>query len=119
MLVEQALSKFSTDNLSVMVVRFDSKKVRENTSIDIGVEHETREKGAISEVEMIVGEARRNSGIPLEGGMLTEKEKEEIQNMAIQENEEEQEAGPELTPGGNVEAEKALKEKSAVDGGST
>lgn len=116
-LVEQALSKFSTDNLSVMVVRFDSKKVRENTTIDIGVEHENRDKSAISEVEMIVSEARRNSGIPMEGATLTDKEKEEIQNMAIQENEEE-ETGPELTPVGNVEGNKALKEKGATDGGS-
>lgn len=118
MLVDTALSKFSTDNLSVMVVRFDSKKVRANTSIDIGVEHEGREKGAISEVEMLVSEARRNSGIPLEGATLSEREKEEIQNMAIQENEEEQEPGPELTPEGKIEAEKAVKEKSE-GGGST
>ena len=95
-----------------MVVRFDSKKTRENTSIDIGVEHEGGEKGAISEVEMIVSEARRNSGIPPEGIALTEQDQQDIQNMVIREGDEEQETGPELTPQGKADAEKALREKS-------
>ena len=45
-----------------MIVRFDSKKLQTNTTSDIGVETETsHEKGAISEVEMLVSEARRTS----------------------------------------------------------
>lgn len=112
MLVEHALGKFSTDNLSVMVVRFDSNKVRNNTSLDIGVEHEGRDKTAISEVEMIVSEARRNSGIPPEGLSLTEKDEQEIHNMVVREDNERQETGPELTPEGNAIAERQVKEKS-------
>lgn len=111
MLVEHALSKFSTDNLSVMVVRFDPKKVRENTSIDIGVQNESS-KGTVSEVEMIVSEARRHSGIPVEGAQLTDQDQEELKNMVIQEHDEEQEPGPELTPQGKADAEKALREKT-------
>ena len=98
-LVDHALSKFSTDNLSVMVVRFDPRKVRENTSIDIGVQHDTQ-KHTISEAEMIVSEARRNSGIPAEGQPLSEQEDKELQKMVIKEQEEEQEAGPEMTAEG-------------------
>lgn len=111
MLVDHALSKFSTDNLSVMVVRFDPRKVRENTSIDIGVQHESQQ-GTLSEAEMIVNEARRNSGIPAGGVALTEQDEEEIKNMVIQERDEEQEPGPELTPQGKSDVEKALKEKT-------
>lgn len=111
LLVDHALSKFSTDNLSVMVVRFDPKKVRENTSIDIGVQNESQ-KGTVSEVEMLVSEARRHSGIPPEGAALTAQDEEEIKNMVIQERDEEQEPGPELTPTGKADAEKALREKT-------
>jgi len=111
MLVDHALSKFSTDNLSVMVVRFDPRKVRENTSIDIGVQNESQ-KGTVSEVEMLVSEARRHSGIPLEGSALTDQDEEDIKNSVIHEGDEEQEPGPELTPQGKPDAEKALKEKT-------
>lgn len=118
MLVDHALSKFSTDNLSVMVVRFNPKKVRENTSIDIGVQHEEQNAG-ISEVEMIVGEARRHSNIPPEGASLSEAEKQELANQVITEQREEQEAGPELTPEGQAQAEQLLREKQAGQGGSS
>lgn len=118
LLVDHALAKFSTDNLSVMVVRFDSKKVRENTTIDIGVEHDpAQKKGEISEVEMIVEQARRNSGIPPEGSQLSETEKEDLTNTVIQEQTEEQEAGPELTPGGQLQAEKVMQDKKASGSG--
>lgn len=101
MLVEHALSKFSTDNLSVMVVRFDAKKTRQNASIDIGVEHDgNKDQTAISEAEMIINEARRHSGIPPEGVQMSAAEKEDLQNTVIREHEAEQEAGPELTPAG-------------------
>lgn len=118
MLVDHALSKFSTDNLSVMVVRFNPKKVRENTSIDIGVQHEEQNRG-ISEVEMIVGEARRNSNIPPEGASLSEAEKQELANQVITEQQEEQESGPELTPEGQAQAEQLLREQQAKQGGGT
>lgn len=113
MLVEHALGKFSTDNLSVMVVRFNSQKVRDNTSLDIGVEHEAgRDKTALSEVEMIVAEARRNSGIPADGVQMSEQEQEEIHNQVIREEQEEQEAGPEMTPEGRQMAVKQLQAKN-------
>lgn len=118
LLVDHALSKFSTDNLSVMVVRFDPKKVRENTMIDIGVQKESQ-TGTLSEVEMLVGEARRNSGIPPDGQPLTEKEQEEIQHMVIQEHEEAQESGPELIPPGQMDADQAITAKAEPAKGDT
>ena len=112
-LVDHALARFSTDNLSVMIVRFDSKKLQHNTMADIGVEHDgSRDKGAISEVEMIVGEARRHSGAAREGAIEDPDESEELRDMVIHEQEEEnQENGPELTPEGKEEADRILAEK--------
>ena len=62
-LVDHALSRFSTDNLSVMVVRFESKKLQSNTSSNIGVEKKDSKVKGPSEVEAIVNEARRKSGL--------------------------------------------------------
>lgn len=99
MLVEHALQRFSTDNLSVMVVRFNPQKVKANTSIDIGVQHDPRDTVALSEAEMIVNEARRNSGIPVGGAALSADEEADLHKMVIDEQEEEeQETGPELQP---------------------
>ena len=113
MLVDHALARFSTDNLSVMIVRFDPKKLEHNTMADIGVEHDdTKEKGAISEVQMLVGEARRHSGAVREGAVEDPNESEELRDQVIHEQEEEdQEPGPELTPEGKDEAERILAEK--------
>ena len=98
-----------------MVVRFDANKTRQNTSADIGVEHDGGDKTAISEAEMIIGEARRLSGIPAGGADLTEKDRQDLQNMIISETaEEQQEPGPELTPGGNAQAKKALEGQSTI-----
>ena len=108
-LVDHALSRFSTDNLSVMIVRFDPKKLQSNTTTDIGVESETtHEKGAISEVEKLVSEARRNSSAVGEAAL--DDSTDDLKD--IQEQEEEQEPGPELTPEGKEEAEKLLAEKA-------
>lgn len=110
-LVDHALARFSTDNLSVMVVRFDPKKLQNNTSLDIGVENqESKDKHAISETEMIISEARRNSGI--DPTHVNSRDSEEIHNQVIQEHEEEDpEPGPELTPEGRHEAERLLRER--------
>jgi protein phosphatase PTC1 len=110
MLVDHALARFSTDNLSVMIVRFDPNRLASNTATEIGVESDpaNKEKGAVSEVEMIVGEARRNSNIPPGNEMLTDGEVEEVGNMIIVEDEE---PGPELDLEGGKEAEKILQEK--------
>ncbi|KIV87882.1 hypothetical protein, variant [Exophiala sideris] len=113
MLVEHALARFSTDNLSVMVVRFDPQKLQQNTKIDIGVENESnKEKGAISEVEMIVSEARRHSGIAEESA-VSDQDSEDLKQSIIKESDgEEQEPGPELTPEGQGEAQKLLSSQS-------
>jgi protein phosphatase PTC1 len=113
-LVDHALARFSTDNLSVMIVRFDPKKLQSNTTTNIGVEtEEQKEKGMISEVEMLVAEARRHSGAVREGAIEDEKEAEELRESVIKETEEEQETGPEFTPDGGAEAEKLLAERNA------
>ncbi|KIW86533.1 hypothetical protein Z517_01931 [Fonsecaea pedrosoi CBS 271.37] len=113
MLVDHALARFSTDNLSVMVVRFDPQKLQQNTKMDIGVETETtKDKLAISEVEMLVGEARRHS--LAQEGQVSDQDSEELRQSVIQEqDEEDQETGPEYTPEGQTEAEKILSEKKA------
>lgn len=92
-----------------MIVRFDPKKLQNNTTTDIGVESETsHEKGAISEVEMLVSEARRNSSAVGEAAL--EDSTEELKD--IEEQEEDQEPGPELTPEGKEEADRLLAEKA-------
>lgn len=114
LLVDHALARFSTDNLSVMIVRFDPKKLQSNTASDIGIASDpaNKSKGAVSEVEMIVGEARRHSGLPGEPGAATDAESEEVKERVFKDiQEEEQEPGPELTPEGGAEAEKILAEK--------
>ena len=61
---------------------------------------------------MIMGEARRSSGMfEAESKPLSEGESEELNEMVIQEQDEEQEPGPELTPEGKDEAEKVMKIK--------
>jgi protein phosphatase PTC1 len=114
LLVDHALARFSTDNLSVMIVRFDPRKLQSNTATDIGIASDpaTKSKGAISEVEMIVGEARRHSGMPGESRALTDGEVDEVKEKVFNDiQEEEQETGPELTPEGGAEAEKIFAEK--------
>ena len=114
LLVDHALARFSTDNLSVMIVRFDSRKLQSNTATDIGIASDpaTKSKGAVSEVEMIVGEARRHSGIPGEPRPMPDSEVEEVKEKVFNDiQEEEQEPGPELTPEGGAEAKKIFAEK--------
>ncbi len=70
-LVEYALARFSTDNLSCMVVRFDNKALQDKDGLEpIGVEGDpaSREKGGISEAEAIVREARKSFGNSGGGG---------------------------------------------------
>lgn len=44
-LVDYALSRFSTDNLSVMIVRFDAQKLVNNIATNIGVDNPTPTPG--------------------------------------------------------------------------
>jgi protein phosphatase PTC1 len=62
--VEHALSRFSTDNLSCMVVRFDSNAIRaRKDDSSIGVEgDQATAKGGVSEADAIVSEAKKRDG---------------------------------------------------------
>lgn len=93
-LVDHALARFSTDNLSCMIVRFDSKKVQEvqqNAADPIGVEGDPASKqGGLSEAEHIVLDAKKKldeSGVDLP---LDRVPTDVIEQQA------EQETGPEL-----------------------
>ncbi|KAL1998349.1 hypothetical protein VTN02DRAFT_6356 [Thermoascus thermophilus] len=98
-LVDHALARFSTDNLSCMVIRFDSdlhKNIVERRSEPIGVEGDppSRKKGGVSEADKIVEGARKcmaNAGISDGATGLDEKLKEDILLQASAE-----EPGPEL-----------------------
>ena len=58
-LVEHALSRFSTDNLSCMIVRFDREALKEAHKKDpIGVEGDA--SGKLSEVEKLVHNAKQS-----------------------------------------------------------
>lgn len=63
LLVEHALSRFSTDNLSCMIVRFDKDALldsQNNKELSIGVEGDKPVGvGKISEVEKIVGATKK------------------------------------------------------------
>ncbi|KAK4692062.1 protein phosphatase PTC1, partial [Lecanoromycetidae sp. Uapishka_2] len=110
LLVDHALARFSTDNLSCMVVRFDGKAVQqtvEHKAEPIGVEGDppTYKKGGISEADAIVKEARKSMGDS--GKFLhsdvrnedVEEEKSRISQEIIRE-ESDKELGPELDPEG-------------------
>ena len=60
-LVDHALARFSTDNLSCMVVRFHNKAVKERkTEHSIGVEGDSETpKGGMSEADAIVSSVKK------------------------------------------------------------
>ncbi|QIW95364.1 hypothetical protein AMS68_000882 [Peltaster fructicola] len=61
-LVEHALARFSTDNLSCMLVRFDNKTLQEtvgNKLDPIGVEGDAASHGLITESQAIVANSKR------------------------------------------------------------
>ncbi|KXT17303.1 hypothetical protein AC579_525 [Pseudocercospora musae] len=98
-LVEHALARFSTDNLSCMVVRFDNSKLQaahEDKDNRIGVDGDPSAKaGGISEADAIVSDTKRHldgGGEPLTGmsGATTNDLMDEVQQN--------QESGPELNP---------------------
>ncbi|KAI9778836.1 MAG: Protein phosphatase 2C 1 [Candelina submexicana] len=103
-LVDHALSRFSTDNLSCMLVRFDTKAVqntvdRRNELIGVEGDPLNSKKGGISEADAIVAEARKHVD-----------QSESISPMHVSAQmsqvaeEEEGEPGPELTPQGAKQA---------------
>ncbi|KAF2654640.1 protein phosphatase 2C isoform beta [Lophiostoma macrostomum CBS 122681] len=96
-LVDHALARFSTDNLSCMVVRFDNKALRQRkieSSIGVDGDHP---KTGISEADAIVSQAKQKIGEP-------DQSVESAASEMIME-EEESEPGPEL----NAEAVKAAR----------
>ena len=101
-LVDHALSRFSTDNLSCMVVRFDNKALQqtvERKTEPIGVEGDPPSvKGGISEADAIIKEARRGMGDTAKLD-ASEEEKRRFSKEIIEE-EEDKEPGPELDPEG-------------------
>ena len=88
-LVDHAMSRFSTDNLSVMIVRFDSKKLQTNTSSSIGVEGDESKVKGPSEAETIINEARRKSGVEDEAILQDADESEEVKAKVMKQIEEE------------------------------
>ncbi len=108
--MDHALARFSTDNLSCMIVRFDNKAVQQNVERKaelIGVEGDppTTKKGGISETDAIVKEARKSisdSGRLLHSDMRTEDVEEERSRLSqeIILEESDKEVGPELDPEG-------------------
>ncbi|KAL8697062.1 MAG: hypothetical protein Q9201_007330 [Fulgogasparrea decipioides] len=109
-LVDHALTRFSTDNLSCMIVRFDGKALQqtvERKAEPIGVEGDPPTKqGGISEADAIIKEARKSMG-ELSKPEEIEETKRRVSQEIIRE-EAESEPGPELDPEGvkNLEAAK-------------
>lgn len=98
-LVDYALARFSTDNLSCMVVRFDNKALRQRKNdAAMGVDgDQVTMKGGITEAESIVAQARKSIGEPEQSVEAATKE--------IIMEEAEAEPGPEL----NLDAAKAAQ----------
>ncbi|PYI17657.1 PP2C-domain-containing protein [Aspergillus japonicus CBS 114.51] len=62
-LVDHALARFSTDNLSCMVIRFDTERVKDvvnRTAEPIGVEGDQETEHGVSEADKIVESARKS-----------------------------------------------------------
>ena len=67
LLVDHALQRFSTDNLSCMIVRFDNKALKaRKVESAIGVEGDppTRQPGGVSEAEALVADAKKKLSDP-------------------------------------------------------
>ena len=107
-LVDHALARFSTDNLSCMIVRFDNKALLqtvERKAEPIGVEGDppSTKKGGISEADAIVKEARKSMGEGPGKTLQSDGEVEEVKARISQEiirEEAEKEVGPEVDPEG-------------------
>lgn len=108
-LVDHALARFSTDNLSCMVVRFDNKalqQAQESKDNLIGVEGDPASKsGGISEAEAIVSETKKQLD---EGGDLSALSRPTTGEI-MEEVAEKQEPGPELNPAALEAARKDTK----------
>ncbi|KAL9050451.1 MAG: hypothetical protein Q9162_006632 [Coniocarpon cinnabarinum] len=114
-LVDHALSRFSTDNLSCMIVRLNNAGLQNaaaKSTEHIGVDGDPPStlKGGIRETEAIVGAAKK--GMPVDPVSDESPELSRISTEMIQE--EEAEPGPELDPEGLTKAREKAKEGQAV-----
>ncbi|KAF1849319.1 PP2C-domain-containing protein [Cucurbitaria berberidis CBS 394.84] len=102
-LVDYALARFSTDNLSCMVVRFDNKALRQRKNeAAMGVDGDQATlKGGVTEAEAIVAQAKKSIGDSSQSVESTAKE--------IIMEEARAEPGPEL----NIDAAKAAQKHPA------
>lgn len=111
-LVDHALARFSTDNLSCMIVRFDNKalqQAQESKDNLIGVEGDPATKtGGISEAEALVNETKKQLD---EGGEHLTDLARPTTNDVMEEVEQNQEPGPELNPAALEAARKDNKPK--------
>lgn len=101
-LVDYALARFSTDNLSCMVVRFDNKALRQRKNeATMGVDGDQATlKGGVTEAEAIVAQARKS---------ISEDQSVESAAKEVIMEETEGEPGPEL----NLDAAKAAQKNPA------
>lgn len=115
-LVDHALARFSTDNLSCMIVRFNARGLQDAATKShehIGVDGDppSNLKGGIRETEAIVGAAKK--GMKVESPTAEGEEMARISTEMIRE-EEAAEPGPELDPEGLTKAREKAKEGQAV-----
>lgn len=110
-LVDHALARFSTDNLSCMIVRFDNKALQQNVEDKnnlIGVEGDpTTKSDGISEAQAIVAETKKHLD---EGGEPTDLHRPTTEQV-MEEVEVNQEPGPELNVAALEAARKDNKPK--------
>lgn len=107
-LVDHALARFSTDNLSCMVIRLDSNRVKDvvnNKTDPIGVDGDpsTNVPRGVSEADKIVEGARKsmaNAGIGDDPESAEQANEEMLQKMS---NNEQEEPGPELSINENAD----------------
>ncbi|THV80410.1 MgPP2CL-1, protein phosphatase 2C-like protein 1 [Aureobasidium pullulans] len=101
-LVEYALNRFSTDNLTIMIVRFDNQALQQTVERKvepIGVDGDpAAQKGGVSEADAIVSEQRKKLD---ESGELLDR----VPSDVNEEQEEKVDPGPEL----NIEAVEAAR----------
>lgn len=114
-LVDHALARFSTDNLSCMLVRFDGKAAQhavDNKNDQIGVDGDPIAKsGGLSEAEHLVLESKKKID---ESGQGLERVPSELMNA----QEEDAEPGPELNPEALEAARKDKKPEPPAGSGS-
>ena len=114
-LVDHALTRFSTDNLSCMIVRFNPQGLQTaamKSTEYIGVDGDppSNLKGGIRETEAIVDAAKK--GMPVDPASGEPEDLTRMPSDMIQE--EEQEPGPELDPDGLAKAREKAAEGQAT-----